>query len=106
MILNVNDDYVVEEVTKANIKKCIGKLKTDKFAILEKDDEHFMQIYISEEAEESVIEYHEAEQHFQSPVVDKEATVKAFSLFLVGNEKFKECLPWMPAVIYEEEYED
>ena len=106
MKLNVNDDFVVEEASKPDIKKCIGKLKVDKFAILEKDDENFMQIYISEDADESIIEYHDGDQHFQSPVTDTEATVKAFSLFLVENDKYKECLPWMPAVIGEEEYED
>lgn len=106
MILNVNDDYVVEEVTKAHIKKCIGKLKADKFAVLEKDDESFMQIYIGDDADDSVVEYHEGGQHFQSPVLDNEAIVKAFSLYLIDNQKFKECLPWMQAVIHEDEYED
>lgn len=106
MILNVNDDYVVEEVTKAHIKKCIGKLKADKFAVLEKDDENFMQIYIGDEPDDSVIEYHEGKLHFQSPMIDVESTVKAFSLYLVENDKFQECLPWMQAVIYEDEYED
>lgn len=106
MILNVNDDYVVEDITKASIKKCIGKLKNDKFAVLERDEENFLQVYIGDSPEDSIIEYHEGHAHYQAELSDTETTVKVFHLYLGNNEKFKDHHSWVEAVIDESEYED
>lgn len=106
MNLNIDDEFIIKQATHYHIDKHINNLGEEEFAVLIADDDHYIQVYISEEADESIIEYRDGseEEHYQAKFINKEATIKTFSLYLDSSDAFKDGYCWRKITIDESEY--
>ncbi len=87
MNLIINENKVIKNVSKNDISRYLRKLKAEEFAILEKSEQYFLQVMLDDK-NNAVIEYRNGSEneHYQAKINDPSDVVKAFLLYLQGEE--------------------
>ena len=108
LLINVDDEFEIEDPSYCDLDKYIQELADDEFIILSDEDEYYIQAYIESDPEGSVIEYREGseEQHFSAPAISKKKILEAFMLYLDGDKGFKNIHQWQKLEIDESEHLD
>ncbi|QDS93271.1 hypothetical protein FF011L_20330 [Roseimaritima multifibrata] len=105
MIFNLNEDRYLENPAKDPVVEGLSSLEVDQYAILDRGNEHYIQVYQGEENSYQ-LEYRAGShtQHFAASGEVTLATVQqAFVAFLGGDEGWEQPWNWEP-VIFDESF--
>ena len=96
MILSINDDKIIQNANSEDLESAINQLGVDEFLILTKGDDTFLQCYLSNDKDTSVIEYRDGSEleHYSTALISKELTKAIFKTYLTNSEKIKKMAEW------------